>query len=119
MKSINIEKIIASCLITLIILLHLLRYNLWILNANTNISLFDLLGNICWILVVILLILNQKSRFLISCYILLGSGALNSAYDELIGSAEVSNTSDYVFLSLGIITIITYNIITKVSENKE
>lgn len=107
------KKIAANILIVLILLLHLLRFNLWIINMSTSISLFDLLGAICWILVAILLLLNQRSVFLDSLYILLALGGINNTYNELLQTATNYDSNNYTFLFIEIIFVIIYNIILR------
>ena len=103
------KKITASILMVILFLIHLLRYNLWIINMSTDISLFDLLDGLCWILVSILLVLNQRSRFITSMYILLAFGGLNIMYNEFTLTATKYDPNNYIFLWLSIICVIGYN----------
>ena len=113
------RKIVASILIIILLLLQILRYNLWIIDMSTDISMFDLLGGICWILVTILLILSQKSRFLVSMYILLGCGGLNATYNEITLTATNYDINNYIFLVLTIVIILGYNIfLSDISKKK-
>lgn len=113
------KKILGISLTFLLLILQILRFNLGYVYLENSISVFDLINEFCWVIAIILLTNNYKSRFLTSIYILMLSGALNSFADELEAKALIPHISEYVLLFGGIIAVIGYNLTISAIESKK
>lgn len=99
-------KAVATILGTLLVLVHLLRFNLP--TYYNTISVFDTLGAFAWIVATILLLLRQKTRILTSLYIFNLIGAFNQFTDELFFDPTRRGPSDYIILGAGTILSLGY-----------